>query len=338
MRGLLILNPQATTTSPRVGEVIVAALAADLNLDVVTTAHRGHAGELGARAVREGLDVVVTLGGDGTVNEAVNGMIRALAGADADADADSSHPSRTLATRLPIVAAVPGGSANVFARALGLPQDPVAAAGEILAALRQGSIRTIGLGAVSVERADGAPEPTRWFLANAGLGFDAEIIEAMEAQRATGTTATPRRYLLTTLRQFFHATDRRTPALTLTRPGPDPVEGVFVAIVQNTSPWTYLGGWAVDACPHASFDTGLDVFAVRRMGITSSLRAAGRLLRRSPAGSTRGSITVWHDQVSFRMSATRPTPAQADGESLGSVVTADFTSHPSMLRTVLPLP
>jgi diacylglycerol kinase family enzyme len=334
MRGLLILNPQATTTSPRVSEVIVAALAADLNLEVVTTGHRGHAGELGARAVRDGLDVVVTLGGDGTVNEAVNGMLAELD------DPRNSAPgeSRSRAERLPLLAPVPGGSANVFARALGLPQDPVSAAGEILAALREGSIRTIGLGAVSVTRETGEAQPPRWFLANAGLGFDAEIIEAMEAQRATGTTATPRRYLLTTLRQFFNSTDRRSPALTLTRSGQDPIEGVFVAIVQNTSPWTYLGGWAVDACPHASFDTGIDVFAVRRMGITASLRAAGRLLRRSPAGSTRSSITVWHDQVSFHVSATRPTPAQVDGESLGSVVCADFTSHPSVLRTVLPLP
>jgi diacylglycerol kinase family enzyme len=336
MRGLLILNPQATTTSPRVSEVIVAALAADLNLEVVVTSHRGHAGELGARAVTEGLDIVVTLGGDGTVNETVNGM---LAARDATPVSDNSgDTTMSMADRLPILAPVPGGSANVFARALQLPQDPVSAAGEILAALRENSIQTIGLGTVDVTQADGTRAATRWFLANAGLGFDAEIIEAMEAQRAAGTTATPGRYLRTTLRKFFRATDRRTPVLTLSRAGQDPVEGVFIAIVQNTSPWTYLGTWAIDACPHASFETGIDLFALRSMGLPASLRTAGRLLRRSPAGSTRGSITVWHDQVSFTVTATRPTPAQADGESLGSVTRADFASHPRALRTVLPLP
>jgi diacylglycerol kinase family enzyme len=335
MRGLLILNPQATTTSPRISEVIVAALAADLNLEVVVTSHRGHAGELGARAVTEGLDIVVTLGGDGTVNETVNGMLTAL---DHTPISTSMAHTTSLAERLPILAPVPGGSANVFARALQLPPDPVSAAGEILAALRQDSIRTIGLGSVEVTGADHTRAPLRWFLANAGLGFDAEIIEAMEAQRSAGTAATPGRYLSTTLRKFFRSTDRHTPVLTLTRAGQDPVEGVFITIVQNTSPWTYLGGWAVDACPHASFDTGIDLFALRRMGLTTALRTAGRLLRRSPAGSTRDSITVWHDQVSFSVTATRPTPAQVDGESLGSVVRADFASQPRALRTVLPLP
>lgn len=308
VRGLLVVNPRATTTSPRVRDVLAHALADEVDLEVVSTDHRGHARELGTRARREGLDVVVTLGGDGTINEAVNGLLEDGPGPD-----------------VPMIATVPGGSANVFVRALGLPADPVEATGQLLDAFREGRSRTLGLG-----RAD-----DRWFLANAGIGLDAEIIAAMERQRGDGHEATPGRYLRTTLREFFGGTDRREPALTLRRPGEEDVTGVFLAIVQNTSPWTYFGTWAVDPCPAASFDLGLDVFAVRRLGVLSSLRTARRMLMRSTAGSTRRSLTVLHDEASFTLAATRPTALQVDGEGLPPVTAVTFSSHPGVLRAAV---
>ena len=319
MRGLMIVNPHATTTSARATEVIVTALSARLDLQVVATGHRGHARELGARARDEELDIVVTLGGDGTIHETVNGML--------------DGPPRAAA-ELPLLAPVPGGSANVIARALGLPTNPVEAAGEILEALQERRERIIGLGQVVATRDDGTVQPARWFCANAGLGIDAEIIAAMEDQRAQGRLATPGRYLRTTLRQFFTSTDRRDPALVLQRGDESPLEGVFLAIVQNTSPWTYLGSVPVNPCPHASFEAGLDVFAMRSLSILSALRTGRRMLAGSPAGSTRRSITVWHDQAEFGVHARRATLLQADGEGLGEVIQADFRSVPEALRTV----
>ena len=115
---------------------------------------------------------------------------------------------------------MPGGGANVFARALGIPRDPVEATGALLAALRERRRRSIGLGQVD----------QRWFTFNAGLGWDAAVVTAVDrrrheaaggrtAQRARGraTTSAPR------CASFFFETNRRHPALTVTftdPPGP----------------------------------------------------------------------------------------------------------------------
>ena len=112
MRAVLVVNPKATTTTVRGRDVLVRALRSEVDLTVEYTRRRGHAVTLARRAAREGVDLVVTLGGDGTVNEVVNGLMTATPG-------DGDPPS---ADRLPALAAVPGGSTNVFARALGLPE------------------------------------------------------------------------------------------------------------------------------------------------------------------------------------------------------------------------
>lgn len=316
MRGVLVVNPRATTTSPRVTDVLVHALADEVDLEVITTEARGHAAEIADRARQDRADVVCVLGGDGTVNEAVNGLL-----------ADGPAPAG------PRLVIIPGGSANVAARALGLPADPVEATGEILQALREGRTRTVGLGVATITPWEGEPLAPRWFLANAGVGIDAEIIAAMEHDRAQGREATPARYLLTTLRQFLWRTDRREPALTVHLAGED-VPGVFVAIVQNTSPWTYLGRLPIAPCPDASFDTGLDLFAVRRMSIAAATRLARRMLSGSRAGSTTRSLTVGHDLAELSIHAARPTALQIDGEGLGDVREVRLVSSPGALTVV----
>ncbi len=317
MRGLLVVNPRATTTSPRVIDVIVHALSDQLDLDVTVTTHQGHGMMLGESALELGLDIVVTLGGDGVVNEVVNGML-----------------SRGPGPAVPLLATVPGGSGNVFARTLGLPNDPVEATGILLDRIREGASRTIGIGRAN----------DRWFLANAGIGLDAEIIAAMERHRKAGRTATPQRYLSTTLMQFFRGTNRKEPALTLTRhTGPDVpvdraverVEGLFLAVVQNTSPWTFYGSRPINPCPEASFDTGLDVFSLRRMRVPTALVATRRLLTGSTSGGdARGGILVWHDQPAFTLTAQRPMELQIDGEGMGPTTEVVFTAHPDALRVV----
>jgi diacylglycerol kinase family enzyme len=307
---MLVVNPNATTTSPRVTHVITGALASELELTVARTEHRGHAIELAAEARSEQYDVVVTLGGDGLVNEVINGLMADGPGID-----------------VPRIAAIPGGSANVFARALGIPADPVEATGLLLDSLFEGRTRRIGLGHVE---ADGVP---RWFAANAGLGLDAEIIEAMEVQRRTGKKATPARYLATTLRQYAFKTDRSQPTITVERHGQEP-EQVFLALVQNTAPWTYLGPLPIDACPQATFEAGLDVFAMRSLRLLATARAARRLLTRSGSGTTKGSILLWHDQTVFSLVAASPVPMQLDGEHVGSVSSVRFRAVPDALDAV----
>lgn len=309
MRGLLVVNPRATTTSPRIIDVIVHALSDEIDLDVTVTTHQGHGIALGEGAVAAGHDLVITLGGDGIINEVVNGML-----------ADGPGP------RLPMLATVPGGSGNVFARSLGLPTDPVEATGLLLELVRARSVRAVGLG-----RADG-----RWFVANAGLGIDAEIIAAMERHRGAGRTATPLRYLATTVDQYFRHTNRREPALALRRDG-EQVDGVFFAFVQNTAPWTFLGAKPINPCPDASFDTGLDVFASRRLGVPTALVAATRMVSGSTrAGTARGAIVLWHDVDRFEVRARWPLAVQIDGEGVGERTQLVFTAHRSALRVVAP--
>mgnify|MGYP006275017321 CR=1 FL=1 len=306
MRGLLVVNPRATTTSPRVTDVLVNALQSQLELTVELTRHREHGTELGRQARHDGTSVVLTLGGDGVVNEVVNGML-----------CDGPGPD------VPILGLVPGGSANVFARSLGVPLDPVEAVGVILSHLRNGTSRSIGLG-----RAD-----ERWFVANAGLGLDAEIIESMERYRRTGGRASPLRYLITTIREVLQRTDRKVPALTLDGSAGH-VDGVFVAFVQNTSPWTYLGAIPINACPDASFDTGLDVFAMRSLGPVATTIAAQRMLTRSSRGDAGGDLVTWHDLAAFTATARRPIAMQIDGESVPMVTQVVFAAVPDALRVL----
>lgn len=310
MRGLLVVNPRATTTSPRVVDVIVHAFSADIDLDVTVTTHRGHGLSLGERARAESMDVVVTLGGDGVVNEVTNGMLAAGVGPE-----------------VPMLAPVPGGSANVFARSLGIPNDAVEATGLLLEQLRENRFRTIGLGQAN----------DRWFLANSGVGIDAEIIAAMEKHRAAGRSATPLRYLTTTLNAYFRHTDRKHPALTVL-PQDDsvgqPVDEAFFAFVQNTAPWTFLGAIPINPCPDASFDTGLDLFALRRLKVPTTLVAATRMIRGRGRGDARGGLVSWHDQSGFTIRASRPVAFQIDGEGVGDVTEVVYRSHPAALRVV----
>ena len=76
MPALLIVNPHATATTPLSRDVITHALASQMDLEVVETRQRGHAGTLARKAASEGFQLILTLGGDGTVNEAVNGLLR----------------------------------------------------------------------------------------------------------------------------------------------------------------------------------------------------------------------------------------------------------------------
>ena len=167
MRALLVVNPKATTTSERTRDVIVRALRSQVDLSVEYTRRRGHAVTLARQAARDGFDVVVTLGGDGTVNEAVNGLMTSE-----PALAELPDP----ADRLPVLAVVPGGSTNVFARAVGLPPQWPEATSVLLEGLRAGRFRRIGLG-----RAD-----DRYFTFCAGLGLDAAVIRQVERARLRG--------------------------------------------------------------------------------------------------------------------------------------------------------
>lgn len=319
MRALLVANPNATSTSPRVIDVIVRALSHELDLEVTMTTHKGHAHSIGEYAVESEIPLVITLGGDGVVNEVINGIMFA-------------NPEKAK----PAIAPIPGGSGNVFVRALGLPIDPVEATGAVMECCRAQSFRAISLGLAVSERPNGE-EFSRYFAANSGIGLDATIIAAMDKDRKKGASASPLRYLGTTVREYLRRSNHNA-SITISRPGTTTVDHVYVALVQNSSPWTFFGSWALDPNPAASFDTGLDVFIVRKLDPISTARAARRIISRSRRQTTRArAFTSWHDQFGFSIQADPEVPIQIDGEALGSVSRVQFTHHPNALRVVAPL-
>jgi diacylglycerol kinase family enzyme len=306
MRAVLVVNPSATATTLRTRDVLAAALSSDLRVDTFETKGRGHAIELAAQAAEDETDIVVALGGDGTVNEIVNGLL-----------------DRGVQPDLPALAVVPGGSTNVFARAIGLPAHAVEATGQLLEAIREGRSRRIGLG-----RADG-----RYFTFAAGLGIDAAVVERVEHKRTQGKRSTHALYLRSTLNRFYFATARRRAPLRLVAPGLTEPRDVFAALVCNTDPWTFLGERPVRPCPGASFETGIDVLALPRLSTFTALRAARKFLVKHPEPSR--AALLLHDQPELTIAANdRPQPFQVDGDALGDRVSVHITSVPNALRVI----
>lgn len=322
MRALLVVNPAATTTSARTREVITHALASHLELEVADTECRGHARDLARSAAERGsVDLVIALGGDGTVNETVNGLL---------------HHGPDPAV-LPRFAVVPGGSTNVFARAIGMPNDAVEATGALLDALRRGSERTVGLGhARGTPGSADAEVPARWFTFCAGLGFDAGVIGRVEQQRERGKRATHALYLRQVLREYLREPYRGHGPVTLERPDAAPVRELVLSIVCNASPWTYLGNKPVYAVPGTSFDTGLDVLGLNRLTPGSVTRYGTQLLRSTPDRGAHGKhVTALHDVTEFTLHSQAPLPFQLDGDHLGLRMSIDFTGVPHALRVIV---
>src|SRR3982074_1378473 len=148
-RMLIIVNPYATTVSDRLKNLVVYALRGSYEVDAVDTGARDHATELCREAANAGYDVVVAFGGDGTVNEAANGL------------AGSETPLSCL----------PGGRTNVYCRLLGIPTDVVDATEHLLRMADHWRPRRVDLGRVNERR----------FVFSAGVGLDASVVQRVDA-------------------------------------------------------------------------------------------------------------------------------------------------------------
>lgn len=278
------------------------ALSSALELSVAHTAHRGHATELAAAATADGVDVVVVLGGDGTINEVVNGML--------GPPADCRGPMR----RVPALAVVPGGSANVFARALGISADPLEATQELLEAIAADSRRTVGLGHTG----------ERWFTFNAGLGWDAEVVRTVEEHRRNGKAASPARYCWAAASHYFRA-KHHPPQLSVQLDEEAAVDGLHMVFVTNTDPWTYLGPRAVHTNPGTTFSGGLGVFGLTSLSWPVMGRVIPQILRSGTQPRSRRLLR--RDDVGrIRVRCTEPTGLQLDGDYLGTHTDVTFNT------------
>ena len=312
MRAVLIVNPNATSTTPAGRDLLAHALESRVKLTVAHTDHRGHAVEIARDAARDGVDVLIVHGGDGTVNEVVNGILGEV-GVEGPA---------------PAVGVVPGGSANVFARALGISPDPIEATNQLVDLLsdyrRRKAWRRIGLMDCG----------ERWGVFTAGMGVDGDVVAAVEAQRDKGRNVTASRYIRVAVREML-TNARREPSLTLHLPDQDPVTGVHFAFVSNSSPWTYANTRPVWTNPATTFETGLGVFAITSMNVWANLRVVRQMLSKRPKLAARHLIRD-DDLPWLRLTSDTPVACQIDGDFLGPRNEMTFTAVRDALAVVAP--
>jgi len=322
MRAVLIVNPTATTTTAAGRDLLANALKSRLELTVEHTNHRGHGSELAQAAAENGFDLIVVHGGDGTVSGVVNGLL-------GNPGLHRTSAGRAPARHLPAVAVVPGGSANVLARSLGMSRDPIMATNQLIGLIddyhRRPTWRRIGL----IDCGE------RWAVLNAGMGVDAEVVAAVEAQRDKGVKVTPYRYWRVAVPAAL-AFRRRKPALTLKLPGRDPIPGVHFVWVSNTSPWTYSNNRPLVTNPGCSFQSGLGVFALTSMKVIPTLNLVRQILSNGPKPNAKQLVRDDDVPCLTVTSADAPIASQFDGDYLGLRHTMTFRAVPDLLPVVAP--
>lgn len=346
---LLVCHDGASSVTPRTRVQIHTALGAHHDVTVVATHARGAATQLAHSAAVDGTDVVAVLGGDGTLNEAANGLI-----------------GTTCA-----LAALPGGSTNVFARSIGTDDDPLVATAQVNDALANGAVRSVSVGEVSAVNLDGETTAPRSFLTHCGIGFDAAVVKWAESHRWLKRYASHALYLAAGLgvlmRQRFSPapslvieTESALPADVSHPPTPaafpDPPvwpDPLNWAVALNNDPYTYLGKRGVHIAPAAGLDRPLSVAAIRKASPLRMLRLTRAALATSSgsddfaaddfaaanrdvfgrADAQARLVLTAHHQRTERAAAV---DYQIDGEYLGAAHQVSVTHRPDAVRLVMP--
>ncbi|MEO6570356.1 MAG: diacylglycerol kinase family protein [Ilumatobacteraceae bacterium] len=303
MRILLVVNSFASSVTARNTVMVHRRLARSHDVEVVETNRRGHATRFAHDAARRGIDVVIGYGGDGTLNEVATG----IAGTE---------------TALGVL---PGGSTNVFARTLGMPNDPIAAAELLAGGLDRADLRPIGLGRVN----------SRFFCFHTGIGFDAAVVQAVERRASMKRWLGHPLFISAGFTTWLRGYDRTRPHFALESPDHTTIDDGYFTIVLNTNPYTYLGNRPLDLSPAATLDRGLVVLTFRTMEVLPLLRGLGSALRGGGV-ATSEHLVEWRDVSRFTVSHADPFPYQVDGDHLGSVTRLEFDHVPDAVQLVFP--
>jgi len=304
LRLLLIANSAASSVTARSRVVIQKALSADHEVSLAETSRRGHATRLAQGAAADGFDVVAVLGGDGTQNEVANG----------------------LAGTQTALAPLPGGSTNVFARTIGLPNDPIEATGVLLDALAKDSIRRIGLGSVN----------DRYFLFHTGVGFDAAVVRQVERRDTFKRWFGHPLFIYATVVTWLRHYDRHHPHFAVRFSEHDVVDDGYFTVVMNTSPYTFLGNRPFDIAPEATFDRGLVSVTVRALTFGMAWTLARTAFMNPKILRDSRSVDFRTDLESFEVVSHAPFPYQVDGDYLGEIDRLRFRHEPDTLSLVIP--
>jgi diacylglycerol kinase family enzyme len=313
-RMLIIVNPYATTVSDRLRHLVVYALQGRFEVDAVDTEARGHATELCREAAHEGYDVVVAFGGDGTVNEAANGLL------------GSPTPLTCL----------PGGSANVFAKMLGIPGELVDATEHLLALADDWRPRRVDLGVVSASDPDGERiADRRCFTFASGLGVDASVVERVDANPRLKARLGAYYFTWVALRTFARRYLVRPPRMEARADG-DTLAGV-TTIIQNGSPFTYFQNRPIEIADGTTLDSGSLCGCVLHRATPLSMPSIGlRAFSRGARVTRHRQVTGLSEltELTVHSSDERLLPLQVDGDYLGEVSQAHYSILPGALNVV----
>lgn len=303
-RLLIIVNPYATTVSGHLAQLVVAALSATYDVEAVHTTARNHATELCREAADEGYDLVVAFGGDGTVNEAANGLVG----------------SRTPLTCLP------GGSNSVFARMLGIPDDIVDATEHLLAMADRWEPRPIDVGVVN----------GRAFLFASGIGLDAAVVSRVDDNPKMKARFRQSYFAWSGATTFARSYVRKAPELRLDLADGTTVDGATV-VVQNGDPYTYFNGRPVRVALGTELDSGaLSGIVLRKTTPTVMPSLASRLLVDRFDVAKSKAVTTFDTGEPFAVTSTdgRLVPVHVDGDHIGDYDHANFSVRPDALLIV----
>jgi diacylglycerol kinase family enzyme len=273
-------------------------------VEVAETNRRGHATRMAQGAAADGVDCVVVLGGDGTLNEAANG----LAGTSC------------------ALGVLPGGSTNVFARTIGMVNDPIEATGQLLAALAARRIERVGLGSVN----------GRYFLFHVGMGFDAAVVAQVERRAGLKRYAGHPLFVYAGFATWFRHYDRSRPRVAVHHDDGSVVDDGYLGIVLNTNPYTYLGNRPLSLAPDATLDRGLASVTMRTLSFFKTLRILGSALYGGRYLRSNKYVDYRTDLDRIVVEGHGPFPYQVDGDYLGEVEHLEFRHEPDVLNLVLP--
>ena len=301
MRLLLVVNSFASSVTARNTVVVHQTLARHHDVQVVETNRRGHATRFAQDAARRGIDAVVSFGGDGTLNEVATGV----AGTDT------------------ALAVLPGGSTNVFARTIGIPNDALEAVELLVGALDRGNIAPIGLG-----RCNG-----RYFTFHTGIGYDAAVVRRVEERAALKRYAGHPLFVVASLRTWALDYDRSAPHFGVDFGDGNPVGDAYFTIVMNTNPYTFLGNRPLDLVPGTEPGRGLSVVTFRSMNATHILRSLGSALRGGGIPDAPW-LDIRRNVTSLAVGNPVSFPYQLDGDYLGETQQLRFEHVPDAVRLV----
>jgi diacylglycerol kinase family enzyme len=302
-RMLIIVNPYATTVSDRLKNLVVYALRGSYLVEAVETESRDHATALCREAARQHYDVVVAFGGDGTVNEAANG----LAGSDTP------------------LSCLPGGRTNVYCRMLGIPIDVVDATEHLLRLNDDWRPRRVDLARLN----------ERYFLFSAGVGLDASVVQRVDAHPRLKARLGEWYYTTVVLRVFARRYLFNPPRLEASL-GEERVAGV-TAVVQNAAPYTFFGNRPVNIGEGATLDSGtLSGVVLERASPIDVPTIGVRALSERWALGRHRRVTAFSglDGLEVRSLDERELPIQVDGDYIGEVAKASFAVQPGGLLVV----